>query len=189
MNTIAETLGHSEGTQVTEESHRAGRTARSFASLRMTVALILTVFSLIISAFPVHAEIKPSDYGVGLMAGSPSGATFKYWLTKASAVDAGMGIIGEQFALTSTYLWHDFSLIPKPASWDCDLPFYIGAGARLRFTSDPRFGARTIIGISYIPHSKPLEFFGELGPFFRFTPDVGLSLDGAVGFRYYFKAL
>ncbi len=137
----------------------------------------------------VQAEVRPGDQGLGLVAGSPIGLTYKYWYSRTMAVDAGLGAIGGNFAFYATHLWHDFSLLPKPASWDGQLPFYFGVGTRVRFTSDPRFGVRTIVGTSFIHSRKPFEIFGELGPFIRLTPDVGVSIDGGVGFRYYFKSL
>jgi len=105
------------------------------------------------------------------------------------AVDAGMGVIGGNFAMYATHLWHDFTILPKPDSWNGQLPLYFGIGARLRFTEDPRFGIRTIVGTSFMHNQKPFEVFVELGPFIRLTPDVGISIDGGVGVRYYFKAL
>jgi hypothetical protein len=155
--------------------------------MRRGCAVLIGVLSLM--AGPARAEMSPGDQGLGLYIGSPIGVTYKYWYTPTMAVDAGAGDIGGRFALYATHLWHDFSLIPRPASWTGQLPFYFGLGTRLSFASDPRFGLRTIVGVSYIPDRTPLEFFAELGPFIRLTPDVGAEIDGGVGVRYYFKAL
>jgi hypothetical protein len=155
-------------------------------SRKLVVTLALMAVCI---AKPVRAEVQSGDQGLGLIFGSPIGLTYKYFYTHTMAVDGGIGVIGDKLAIYATHLWHDFSLIPKPSGVDAQLPFYFGVGARLRFMEDPRFGIRTITGISFMHNKRPFELFGELGPFIRLTPDVGVSMDGGVGFRYYFRAL
>jgi hypothetical protein len=152
-----------------------------------TTAFVFTV--LLGTATFLHADMNPGDQGLGLYVGSPVGVTYKYWYSHTMAIDGGLGVIGGNFALYATHLWHDFSLIPRPASWNAQSPFYFGLGTRVSFASSPRFGLRSIVGASYMPNAKPLEFFAELGPFLRLTPDIGAEIDGGIGFRYYFKAL
>lgn len=156
-----------------------GLSIRSF----LWCLLLLTV------AVPLWADVEPGDQGYGLMAGAPSGVTFKYWYGEGLAVDAGAGVIGDNFGAYATHLWHDFNLLPKPEGLQGELPFYVGLGTRARFSKQVRWGIRTIVGVGYILARKPLEFFAEAGPFIRVTPDAGISIDGAIGFRYYFETL
>ena len=144
---------------------------------------------MVFGTAPARADMNPSDEGLGLYLGSPIGVTYKYWYARTMAVDAGVGVITGDFAFYATHLWHDFTILPKPASWNGQLPFYFGVGARSRLASDANFGARTIVGVAFLHNTKPFELFAEVGPFLRLAPDVGVSIDGGVGFRYYFKAL
>jgi hypothetical protein len=70
-----------------------------------------------------------------------------------------------------------------------EFPFYFGFGARSLFEDKTEVGVRFPLGLAFLPHETPWEFFGEFVPVLRLTPDTGINADFAVGVRYYFPAV
>jgi hypothetical protein len=131
---------------------------------------------------------QPKDFGAGVVLGSPTGFTMKYWMDQISAFDGSLAYkFGheDRFAITADYLWH----IPLPvaASFPGKLPFYVGGGLRVLTGNDSEAGIRIPLGLSLLLGNAPIEFFAEVVPVVRFAPDTDADLDGGVGLRYYFK--
>ncbi len=134
---------------------------------------------------------KEKDFSLGLIIGSPTGATAKYWTSRRNAIDFALGTPFDSdvnFHFSGDYLWH----FPILANLPGDLPFYTGFGARLRSINKPKestkidFGPRLPIGIAFLPTHVPLEFFAEIGLVVVFIPKGELNIDGGVGLRYRF---
>jgi len=128
--------------------------------------------------------------GLGLILGSPFGASGKYWFNEKLGLDAAFGAINGDFACHSTIIVHlkNFlsNFIPNPQKGN--LTFNLGMGLRLRTRdkADDQFGIRFLGGASYYFDNAPLEIFAEAAPILRLTPDLGSLVDGGVGIRYYF---
>jgi hypothetical protein len=127
-------------------------------------------------------------FGVGLLLGEPVGASFKYWLTQQSALDAGIGwsIEGhDDFEFHADYLYHLFDVIPVDRG---SLPVYFGGGLRVKVRDheDDFFGFRAVAGLDYLFAKQPIDIFLEAGPVFDVTPDFEVRFTAAVGARYWF---
>lgn len=124
-------------------------------------------------------EIK--EVGAGVVLGEPLGATAKFWLDDHLAFDAGAGISDGNAAFWADALWHEWSLFPQPAQGR--LGGYIGVGPQIRTGDEARFGFRTVVGATFRPTGRPLEFFAEVGPMFRLTQGGTVDPVGGVGVR------
>ena len=125
--------------------------------------------------------------------GSPIGVSAKVWFSDIVAMDGAFGVSQGELAAHADFLFHDFRILKqyifKTVSADVDLPLYIGAGPRILFHDKEEFGLRLPLGISVIPKQTPWEFFAEIAPIVRFSPDSGVNFDFGLGTRYYFEAI
>ncbi|MBI4371850.1 MAG: hypothetical protein HY552_06100 [Elusimicrobia bacterium] len=137
------------------------------------------------AALPVLAQAQPArNFGAGAVLGRPIGGTAKLWLNADQAVDLGIGYGGGAAAFWGDWLWHFQDSVAQPAQGAL-LP-YAGLGPRFEVGDDPKFGIRTMLGLSYSLAAQPIEFFAEAGPVFRVTQGGHVDADGGVGARYYF---
>ena len=135
-------------------------------------------------------------FGVGVIAGEPTGLSLKYWLDDQHAIDGAVAWSfwdHDGFQLHADYLWHNFDLL-NPESASDRLPVYYGVGARLKVEDDERrhdgdtvFGIRVPLGISYLFENAPFDIFAEVVPVLDLTPDVDLDLNAAIGLRFYIQ--
>ena len=143
---------------------------------------------ILLAAAGAASAQEARDIGVGIVLGDTLGATGKLWLDKTSAVDLALGADAGSgnFTMYGDYLFHGWKAFPQPAQGK--LAAYLGGGPRIQVRGDDtEFGVRAVLGASYFL-KDPVEFFAEIGPLFRFTPDGGVYPVGSVGLRYYFKA-
>ncbi|MCA9787426.1 MAG: DUF3996 domain-containing protein [Candidatus Cloacimonetes bacterium] len=141
--------------------------------------------------------------GVGLILGEPSGISIKKWITNDRAFDAAAAWSmseHERFQFHADYLIHKFGWF-NPGVQPGKLPFYYGIGGRIRLANDnyrywhderyhsdrTSIGVRVPFGIEYLAASAPLEFFLEIVPVLDLAPDTHVGVNGAIGFRYYFR--
>jgi hypothetical protein len=131
---------------------------------------------------------EAGDLGVGVVLGSPTGLTMKYWLDQSNAFDASLAWKfghDDRLAMSADYLWH--ITLSDVYSLPGKLPFYAGAGLRVLAGDDSEAGLRIPLGLAFLFHDAPIEIYGEIVPVVRFAPDIDSDLDGGVGFRYYFR--
>jgi hypothetical protein len=127
-------------------------------------------------------------FGIGLMAGEPSGLTMKYWLNDTLAIDAAAGGTfhnDSNFHVHSDLLLHKFDLIHVPRG---QMPFYIGGGAFARFRGhhDNQVGVRVPLGVSYMFDQAPIDVFMEMAPGIALAPSARFDMTGGVGIRFWF---
>ena len=152
-----------------------------FISRSLSIVILLFVFS--------NIQAQDSGFGAGVMFGSPSGFSGKYWLNNNNAVDFGLGysfIDGhEKISLHADFLYHLEDVIDSPKR----MPLYYGFGARLKAQEDSggSLGARGVIGITWLVDKEPLDVFLEFAPVFKLFPATELDLDASIGVRYFFK--
>lgn len=142
---------------------------------------------LIVSAC-ISAKAQGRGFGLGIILGSPTGLSFKNYLTANQAVDGALGWnLWENKARIyghADYLWHDFSLLAVPEG---NLGVHYGPGVRLSIGDEAHVGLRFDAGLTYLLPSPALEFFGEVAPGIGLVPDTDFSLDVALGARFYFR--
>lgn len=130
------------------------------------------------------------ELGAGIILGSTTGLSGKFWMADKSALDAAAGWNFENrwFAFQAGYLYH----FPVGDSAG-PLAAYAGAGGLFEYKPPPddyspsqkHLSARVPLGLEY--RYKPIGFFAEIQPIFlflfeRFTFDFG----GGLGARFYF---
>ena len=142
---------------------------------------------IVMLATPVlAAEYK--TFGIGVIAGEPTGITGKYMLNDSSGIDAGVGwkTSGDsEFHIYADYLFHIHDLIKVKKG---ALPVYVGGGLRWvdRENRDNKFGIRVPVGLEYLFDNVSLGAFAELVPVLNLTPDTDFDLEGGIGIRFYF---
>lgn len=149
---------------------------------------LLPAFLIILSVNNAFSQSK--GLGIGIIAGEPTGLSFKTWMDNKSAVDAGLGwsfVKEGSLHIHADYLYH-FGGIDVSSG---NMPFYIGVGGRIKIKnrdkgdSDSKIGVRVPVGITYIPSSTPIDLFLEVVPILDLTPKSDLEFNAAIGIRYY----
>lgn len=145
----------------------------------------------------------PDQIGVGMMIGSITSATGKYWLTGKSALDFGLGVDNPGVVLYGDYLWHVPGMFGRNSQFGRETSGYFGGGLGLSFWDDDyecgrwhcerrttKKGTgvfiRGLFGFEWYPKPAPWGVFLELGPTILLTPVSGSGLDVGLGGRYYF---
>lgn len=143
-----------------------------------------SLFAALALAAPAAAQ-QTGLLGLGIMAGSPTGGTGKYWLSDRQAVDAAIGFSGN-LQIHGDYLWHAWDVFPPTDQGR--LAGYLGVGVRMRNreSDSVELGVRTPAGVAYWVKRYPIELFVEIVPVFDFNADHALDLDGVMGLRVYF---
>ena len=152
-----------------------------------SAALILLLLSALASPARAH-----KDFGLGLIAGDPSGLSGKVWMDDKHAIDFAVGTfgyyLGNRYAgvnVHADYLWHYFGVFGRPSSEPYHrMPLYVGAGAVIS-TPNTAAGARAVFGWSYI-FPQPFDVFIELAPTLVVAPYTGFGIDSGLGGRFYF---
>ncbi len=152
--------------------------------LKLISTILLTPF-LLLSAQAYAA----GDFGLGVIAGEPTGPCFKYWTSQKTAVDGAVAwsmSSNARMHLHADYLIHNFTLIKVEKG---RMPFYFGIGGRIRFAegnADDHIGIRIPVGLAYLFDNSPVDIFFEVVPILDLTPDTDLDFNGALGVRYFF---
>jgi hypothetical protein len=135
---------------------------------------------------PAKAQAaQGGQFGLGIIAGDPSGLSGKLWLNETNALDfiAGFSIIDDYISLNVDYVWHEFGLIPVSRG---RLPLYYGMGVWTSVARHAVIGARGIVGLEYLFPSAPLDVFVEIGPGASILPETDFGLSGGLGMRFFF---
>jgi len=152
----------------------------------MKEKLIIVFLFVLIATNALALERK--KFGLGVMAGDPTGLTAKYMIDVYSGIDAAIGweTSGDsEFYISSDYLYHIYDLIKIPKGI---FPLYFGGGLRFidRDKRDNKFGIRIPVGVEYLFLNNSLGAFGELVPVLDLTPDTEFDLEFGIGIRYFF---
>ncbi len=151
----------------------------------------MRVLCPMILAAVILAVLIPSPalagVGIGIMAGEPTGFSFKWWRDGDTAIDAATGwSVGDNdFYVHCDYLWHRTI---EDEQLGGSAPLYYGIGARiiLREDRDSKFGVRIPIGLDYLFDNGRFDVFVEIAPIFNVMPKTAFGLSGGVGARFYF---
>jgi hypothetical protein len=140
------------------------------------------------------AAADGGSFGLGFIAGEPSGLSAKLWMGGNTALDAAaawsfIGNTSENSTALDVHadlLFHNFHLINVDRG---RLPLYYGIGGRIKFIGDHnRIGIRVPIGLEYIFERNYVDLFLEVVPLFDLTPEPyhGFGINSAIGIRYFF---
>ena len=148
--------------------------------------ILLFVFCFVLVSGVITAQTR--SFGLGIMAGDPSGLNGKYYLNSVNAVEVGLGVgvfSGDNsFAMHVDYLYHNYDIIKATEKF----PIFYGFGIRIRSKEEAEFGlgVRGTIGIQWVSQTMPIDIFLHVAPVFKLLPATKFGVDGALGVRYYF---
>lgn len=148
---------------------------------------------LLVSGFVFPVQASEDKFGIGVIAGSPTGVTIKNWLDKKAAIDMAIdwSTSGtDKFYLQADYLLHDYSLL-QPKDIKGKIAVYYGLGVFFQLVDntqgvDDIVGLRLPVGLSYFIPKSPVEIFVEIIPLLVVSPDSDFDVESAIGARYYF---
>ncbi len=163
------------------------------------IGVVLTFLAMAFASNQSFAQ--NTGVGAGLILGSPTGISAKFWTSSTNAVDLAIGwsANGEWARFGDTwyyvnsqsylhihadYLWHNFNVIKSEERF----PLYYGLGFHYDSgnTMAAAFGIRGVVGIDWLPRSVPLDVFLEFAPVVYLTPGSGLGFDTGIGARFFF---
>jgi hypothetical protein len=163
--------------------------------MKTRVAAIV-MFTVFMAGSVAGAE---DGFGIGIIAGEPTGISFKKWLSHDTAIDAAAAWSFSEntsFQFHADYLIHNFGVL-KSAVPEGRLPVYFGIGGRIKLQNhgndhnrndhDALLGVRIPFGISYLFAKAPVDVFAEIVPVLDVVPDTKLDLNGGIGARFYFR--
>lgn len=148
--------------------------------MRKTIVAILLVS--VLGVIPLSA--KEHGFGIGVIAGEPTGITAKTYLSGNDAVDiaASWSFVREAIYLHADYIRHFPGVIDRDFD---DFILYAGIGGLIELGNENAFGARMPVGINYFFPELPIELFLEIGPAFLLLPETRFELTGGIGARFY----
>jgi len=154
------------------------------------IILTALVFTVVFSttAFCVSSTVLTwnRDFGIGIIAGDPTGLSFKIWQTKTTAIDGALGWwLGDYVNVHVDYLIHNLTLIKIKEGL---MPVYFGIGAFAgAWGGGGDLGIRVPLGLSYLFQDSPLELFFEIAPSLNVIPGTSFGVGWGLGARYYFQ--
>jgi hypothetical protein len=148
---------------------------------------LLTCLLALLLASSAMAQSR--GFGLGIIAGEPTGLSGKIWTGPKTGIDfaAAWSVEKSQsFNFHADYLIHDFGVFKVDKG---KMALYYGIGGRLVDTDqgDSFIGVRVPIGINYLFATSPLDLFLEMAPVLDLAPDTDLDFDGGLGIRFWFK--
>lgn len=156
--------------------------------------LLLSLLGLLAPASAQSTEIGANPFGLGVMAGDPTGLSGKLYLGgRTNAIDMALAFdtYGDETGwlyFHATYLWHPSVLASGSG---VEVPWHVGVGGYLKVGDwerdrDERLGVRVPIGIDVDLTAIPLQFFADLALHVDIVPGTDLDFGAGVGARYYF---
>ena len=145
---------------------------------------LILLFIFLSSFILISAQSK--GFGAGIIVGEPTGISGKYWVSSINSINmaAAWSFKGDgAILLQADYVFHEYNLIKVNKG---KLPVYFGIGGRVFLSDEIIIGARVPIGISYMFANAPVDIFLEVVPVLNLVPATDFSVDGGIGFRYFF---
>ncbi len=155
----------------------------------MKIKIFIVIGVILLLMHPVRAE--KDGIGLGIIAGEPTGLSIKKWIDVKSSVDGGLAwsfIDSTSFQIHADYLRHKYNITKE---FNERLPLYYGIGGRIKFkesgkgNDDTKVGLRIPLGLTYLFIEEPVDIFFEIVPILNLIPETDLSINAAVGVRYY----
>lgn len=146
----------------------------------LLIAFICIAFSL------GSSFAQTNNFGFGIILGSPTGLSGKYWSSSINAFDFGLGYSFEKNSrihLHGDFLFH----IDGEISSSGKIAIYYGPGIRLKFREDNNssLGARGVLGGLWMPRGTKIDVFVEIAPVMDLIPSTNFTIDGGIGLRFF----
>ena len=184
----------------------SGRAARA---LWIAASAVVALSAILLRPAPAGAlDVDESRFGLGLIAGEPTGGTLKLWLGGGMALQSHLAITWwgvDRFFGSVDFLWHP-SVVTTNRYFELHWYFGVGGAAGFRapfddpdrprgpgddpgdddWEADPAAWIRVPFGFSFLFEAVPVEAFVEFGPSMRLYPPIGFGPFLAVGGRWVF---
>lgn len=138
---------------------------------------------VILSVLSSSLSAQNRGLGLGLVLGSPTGFSAKYWTTRDEAMQFGIGWVAMRkdngTAISFDYIWHSFDTIRASERF----PLFYGFGAQM---VGSYLGIRGVFGLGWHSRKAPVDVFIQVVPIIQLTDNSGFYLDAAIGVRYFF---
>jgi len=153
----------------------------------------LVLLGLGLVMFCSVASAKDRNFGLGIIAGEPTGLSSKLWTGKNTAIDGALawsfgsfGTFGNQGALYvhTDYLFHNFNFIRVEKG---QLPVYCGIGVSAMLSNSIGVGIRIPLGMEYMFAEAPIGIFLEVVPMLVVVPSTSFGVNAGLGIRYFFR--
>lgn len=160
-------------------------------------SLIIAFIIIISFAVPQQLQAQRNGFGVGIVAGEPTGLSFKKFVNRTNAFQAGVAwsfhrqnrqppFTGSErgfFYFHLDYLKHIY-LTSSGSSMQ--IPLYIGVGGyTVMRNDDPVLGLRIPFGIALHFGNFPMDLFLEVVPTLSLIPGTNFYGGLAAGGRFY----
>ena len=150
--------------------------------------MVRTMIFLMLTAVLIcgSAQAQDEGFGLGVILGEPTGISGKLWTGQRTAVDGAVAWSFEKKSSMHVHgdlLFHSFHLARIDKA---KFLTYYGIGGRIKFEDDSKLGVRFPLGMDYLFAKSPFDFFLEIVPILDLAPSTDFSLNGAIGFRYFF---
>ncbi len=154
----------------------------------MVRKVIVPLLALTLFGTSAFAGNNHRSFGLGIIAGEPTGISMKIWTGDNSAVDGAVAWSFEgdsSMHLHADYIVHKFDLIHVDSG---ALPMYFGIGGRYRSreNQDDDLGLRVPVGLNYLFADSAFDIFIEIVPILNLAPSTELDLNAALGARFFF---
>jgi hypothetical protein len=140
-----------------------------------------------LALIPGSLLAEGGEFGLGVIAGEPTGLSGELWLTRSTAIDAAVawsfGDGEDAFLVHANYLFYNPGWIKVETG---TMAVYFGLGGRVKFASDAQAGIRIPLGLDYLFENAPVDIFGEIVPILDLVDKTELNFAAAVGVRYFF---
>lgn len=135
-------------------------------------------------------------FGFGVVAGEPSGLSWKYRIDQVHAVAGGVGFVpGDYLRVGVDFLWQsyfrgssDFSAFYGPGIFVAtgDRRVYLISEGRYDVLPDGgAFGVRMALGVNYTIPSSPVDLYFEMAPAVILSPPSAAAIDFGLGVRVF----
>lgn len=148
------------------------------------------------------SSANSSPLAAGILLGSPSAISAKYWLQDRKAIDAGLSFgVNDYTMIFGDYLVHFPGGFGARDHFVSQLVPYIGVGALIAITnrdhgSDSTYvgknsgsagiGIRVPFGVEWRSKEPSLGVFVEVVPGLSIIPKTDMFVNAGLGIRYYF---
>lgn len=164
----------------------------------MKKLFVPTMFSFFVIVGGIPAQLvaqvpKGREFGIGVIAGEPTGVTAKYWVGK-NALIANMGVSSfgvPRMDIGYTFHFNTFGSRFVKSYATTGFALGVGEGGSILFDEldahgdEMRFGLRFAFGVNILLARVPLEFFIEAGTLRGIGSKERGGIDASVGARLY----
>ncbi|HDQ25862.1 MAG TPA: DUF3996 domain-containing protein [bacterium] len=148
--------------------------------------IVLIVLLAVFVFSPVHAAKK--GFGLGIIAGIPTGLSYKTFLSSETAIEAALAWNFSHSWITfqMDYLFmHNYSIFKIKEG---KMPLFVGIGGYASLASNwISAGVRVPVGIAYEFRQSPVDIFLQVAPTLVVIPGTHFDVGGGIGVRYWFQ--